>query len=95
MTKKFATNQNITITFSALSKIFLKCEEKLQKDKFINSAVRDELLSQVFSPNDSFSKIGEDKIINLQIPININSTVFERNRRPKNKMKEKLLKLYQ
>ena len=95
MTNKLEANQNITITSSALSKIFLKCEKKLQKDKFINSGVRYELLSQVFPQNNSFSKMGEEKLINLQIPININPAVLERNRQPKNKMREKLLKLYQ
>jgi hypothetical protein len=38
--------------------------------------------------------MGEEKLINLQIPININPAVLERNRQPKNKMREKLLKLY-
>lgn len=86
---------SIDIPISTLSHIFNKCEEKIIADNYNKSFLSQVLFSvDLLSSNPCDNKLSQNKVNKLEKTININSSLFEGRTQPKNKMKEKLKRLY-
>lgn len=86
---------NIVISISTLSEIFLKCEAKILTDNFNKSLLSQVLLSSdILFSSTPLNKMEQEGTIKLQTPLIGNGDSFEGRIKPKNKMKEKLQKLY-
>ena len=87
-------NNSIDISISTLSHIFSKCEEKILTDNYNQSFLSQVLLSADLLVSNPCDKLAQNKVDKLETTIKINNTLFEGGTKPKNKMKEKLKRLY-